>query len=77
MGIWHGGNQPYDQLDEYIQNALDAIEYANGDATTFWGRKRIENGHKKPFNLRLIEVGNENYQTNPNEQSDHYAERYA
>ncbi len=77
VGIWHGGNQPYNQLDEYIQNALDAIEYANGDATTPWGRKRIENGHKKPFNLRLIEVGNENYQANPNEQSDHYAERYA
>ena len=77
VGIWHGGFQPYDQLDEYIQNALDAIEYANGDASTEWGRKRIENGHKKPFNLRLIEVGNENYQVNPGEQSDHYAERYA
>lgn len=77
VGIWHGGYQPYDQIDEYIQNALDAIEYANGDASTVWGRKRIENGHKEPFNLRLIEVGNENYQRNPNEQSDHYAERYA
>ena len=77
VGIWHGGFQPYDQIDEYIQNALDAIEYANGDASTEWGRKRIENGHKKPFNLRLIEVGNENYQVNPGEQSDHYAERYA
>ena len=77
VGIWHGGYQPYDQIDEYIQNALDAIEYANGDASTVWGRKRIENGHKEPFNLRLIEVGNENYQVNPGEQSDHYAERYA
>lgn len=77
VGIWHGGVQPYDQLDEYVQNALDAIEYANGDASTVWGAKRVANGHPKPFGLRLIEVGNENYQADPNAQSDHYAERYA
>ena len=77
VGIWHGGMQPYDQIDKYIQDALDAIEYANGDATTEWGARRIANGHRKPFGLRLIEVGNENYQRNPGEQSDHYAERYA
>ena len=77
VGIWHGGYQPYDQIDEYIQNALDAIEYANGDASTEWGAKRIANGHKKPFGLRLIEIGNENYQADPRSQSDHYAERYA
>ena len=34
VGIWHGGFEPYDQIDEYIQNALDAIEYANGDKST-------------------------------------------
>lgn len=77
VGIWHGGFQPYDKIDEYIQNALDAIEYANGDASTEWGAKRIANGHKEPFGLRLIEIGNENYQDDPNAQSDHYAERYA
>lgn len=77
VGIWHGGFHPYDQIEEYIQNALDAIEYANGNASTEWGAKRIANGHRKPFGLRLIEIGNENYQVNPNEQSDHYAERYA
>lgn len=77
VGIWHGGFQPYDQIDEYIQNALDAIEYANGDADTEWGAKRIANGHKKPFGLRLIEVGNENYQAGNDATSDHYAERYA
>lgn len=77
VGIWHGGFQPYDQIDEYIQNALDAIEYANGDASTEWGAKRIAAGHRKPFGLRLIEVGNENYQAGRDATSDHYAERYA
>ncbi len=76
VGIWHGGFEPYDQIDEYIQNALDAIEYANGDKSTKYGRMRIANGHPEPFNMKYIEIGNENYQPNPREQSDHYAERY-
>lgn len=76
VGIWHGGFEPYDQIDEYIQNALDAIEYANGDKSTKYGRMRIANGHPEPFNMKYIEIGNENYQVNPREQSDHYAERY-
>ncbi|MBR4433807.1 MAG: hypothetical protein IKS80_04790, partial [Bacteroidaceae bacterium] len=77
VGIWHGGFQPFDDIGAYIQDALDALEYANGDASTSWGKERIRNGHPKPFGLRLIEIGNENYQANPSEQSDHYAERYA
>ncbi|MBO4589780.1 MAG: carbohydrate binding domain-containing protein [Bacteroidaceae bacterium] len=77
VGIWHGGFQPFDDIGTYIQDALDALEYANGDASTRWGKERIRNGHAKPFGLHLIEVGNENYQANPSEQSDHYAERYA
>ena len=76
VGIWHGGFVHHDSIDEYIQNALDAIEYANGDKNTKYGRMRIENGHPEPFNMKYIEIGNENYQPNPHEQSDHYAERY-
>lgn len=76
VGIWHGGFEPYDKIDEYIQNALDAIEYANGDKNTKYGRMRMENGHPESFNMKYIEIGNENYQVNPREQSDHYAERY-
>ena len=80
VGLGHGWLQPYDQLDEYIQEALDAIEYANGDAkTTKWGAERAKNGHPEPFNLRLLEVGNENanfhFDTN-RDQSEHYFERY-
>lgn len=48
------------QMDELIQEALDAIEYAIGDVATIYGKKRAENGHPKPFPLKYIEVGNEN-----------------
>ena len=80
VGLGHGWLQPYDQLEEYIQEALDAIEYANGDAkTTKWGALRAKNGHPEPFGLRLLEVGNENanfYFDSNRDQSDHYFERY-
>lgn len=77
IGIWHGGYQPYDSIDEYVQSALDAIEYANGGVNTQYGALRAENGHPAPFNLQYLEVGNENYQPDAASQSDHYAERYA
>lgn len=79
MGMGHGWVVDYNDIDEYIQEALDAIEYCNGDVTTTWGAKRAENGHPAPFNLRLLEIGNENYNftsTSNSDQSDHYAERY-
>lgn len=50
-----------DQLDPYIQDCLDLIEFANGDTTTTWGKKRAEMGHPAPFNLKLIGVGNEQW----------------
>lgn len=52
---------PMDRLDPFIQDILDLIEFANGDATTTWGRKRIEFGHPGPFNLEYIGVGNEQW----------------
>lgn len=52
---------PADQLDPYIQDALDLIEFANGDLNTTWGRKRAELGHPAPFNLTMLGVGNENW----------------
>ncbi len=79
IGLGHRWYQPLTDLDEYIQEALDAMEYANGDATTKYGAMRIANGHEAPFNLRLIEIGNENYNfysDNNNDQSLEYAERY-
>ncbi len=52
---------PMDQLDPYIQDCLDLIEFANGDTTTTWGKKRAEMGHAAPFNLKFIGVGNEQW----------------
>ncbi|HIZ92258.1 MAG TPA: carbohydrate binding domain-containing protein [Candidatus Bacteroides merdavium] len=54
------GGIPMDEMPAYIQDVLDLIEYANGDARkTEWGRKRAEAGHPKPFNLKYIGIGNE------------------
>jgi alpha-N-arabinofuranosidase len=52
---------PLDQLDPYIQDAIDLIEFANGDVSTPWGKRRAEMGHPKPFNLKFMGVGNENW----------------
>lgn len=48
-------------LDGYIQDALDLIEFANGDVNTTWGKVRAEMGHPKPFNLKFIGIGNEQW----------------
>lgn len=48
-------------LDSYIQDALDLIEFANGDVNTTWGKVRAEMGHPKPFNLKFIGIGNEQW----------------
>ncbi len=52
---------PIDQLDPYVQDALDLIEFANGDANTTWGKVRAAMGHPAPFNLKMMGVGNENW----------------
>jgi alpha-N-arabinofuranosidase len=50
-----------DQLDPYIQDALDLIEFANGDTTTVWGKRRADMGHPAPFHLKMMGIGNENW----------------
>ena len=55
-------NVPMSELQPYIQDCLDLIEFANGDTTTTWGRKRAEMGHPEPFNLKYIAVGNEQWE---------------
>lgn len=52
---------PLDQLDPYLQDALDLIEFANGDVNTKWGKLRTDLGHPAPFNLKMIGVGNEQW----------------
>ncbi|MDR2840510.1 MAG: carbohydrate binding domain-containing protein [Paludibacter sp.] len=48
-------------LEPYIQDALDLIEFANGDESTTWGKLRAEMGHPAAFNLKFLAVGNEQW----------------
>jgi alpha-N-arabinofuranosidase len=58
-----------DQLNEYIQDALDLIDFANGPTTSPWGKLRAQMGHPAPFHLEMIGVGNEQW-------GPRYLERY-
>ena len=52
---------PLDELDPYVRDAMDLIEFANGDANTEWGKMRASMGHPAPFNLKMMGIGNENW----------------
>ena len=59
-GMSHKETVPMEKMDEYVQDALDAIDYANGPVTGKWGALRAKAGHPKPFGLKYMEIGNEN-----------------
>ena len=52
---------PVDELQPFIQDALDLIEFANGPVTSTWGKVRADMGHPAPFNLKFIGIGNEQW----------------
>ena len=52
---------PVDSLDEYIQDAIDLVEFANGPVDSKWGGLRAEMGHPEPFGLKYIAIGNEQW----------------
>ena len=52
---------PLNELDPYVQDALDLIEFANGPASSGWGKVRAEMGHPEPFHLKMIGIGNEQW----------------
>ncbi len=58
-----------EELHEYIQDALDLIEFANGAPTTPWGKLRAQMGHPEPFRMEMLGVGNEQW-------GPRYIERY-
>ena len=76
VGLWHGGKTPVDSLQPWIDETLNALEYANGDVTTKYGALRAKNGHPAPYNIEYLEIGNENNQPDPVLQSDRYYERF-
>ena len=76
VGLWHGGMTPLDSIQPWIDECLNALEYANGPVTSKYGAMRAKNGHPAPFNIEYLEIGNENNQPDPRQQSDHYYDRY-
>lgn len=60
---------PVDELEPYIQDMLDLIEFANGPTSSKWGKVRAEMGHPEPFNMKYLGVGNEQW-------GPQYIERY-
>ena len=74
----HPGNPlfticPLDKMQPIIDDILDLIEYCTGSAATTWGAKRTANGHPERYNLKYIEIGNENGYQTPKEYSPRYA----
>ena len=61
---------PANEIDPYIQDALDLIEFANGTTSTKWGKLRAQMGHPAPFNLKMLGIGNEQW-------GPQYIERYS
>lgn len=61
------------ELEPYVQDALDEIEYVTGDTSTRWGAERAKDGHPVPFPLHFMEIGNEEY----HDESGTYDARFA
>ena len=56
----NGHSVPMKDMGAFVQDALDAIEYANGPTNSFWGSRRTRAGHPAAFGLKYMEIGNEN-----------------
>ncbi len=56
-----GELSPLDEMESYVQDALDLVEFANGDTTTQWGGLRARMGHPEPFGLKYLGIGNEQW----------------
>jgi len=69
-GVAMKDHVPMEKMDEFVQEALDCIEYANGPVTSKWGALRAAAGHPEPFNLEYLQLGNEE------NSGKVYAERY-
>ncbi len=60
------------EFSEYLNDALDLIEFANGAPDTKWGGLRSDMGHPEPFDLRMLAIGNEQWQTETNQWFERY-----
>ena len=64
---------PLNKMQLIISDILDLLEYCNGSTSTTWGAKRSANGHSEPYNLKYIEIGNENGWETAREYSSRYS----
>jgi len=67
---------PGADLEPYVQDALDEIEYVTGDASTKWGAERVKDGHPAPFALNYVEIGNEDQFDRSKSYDGRYAQFY-
>ncbi|HLI58857.1 MAG TPA: LamG-like jellyroll fold domain-containing protein [Solirubrobacteraceae bacterium] len=66
LAVWAGYTLdgtvvPQDQLAPYVKSAVDELQYANGPTTSYWGHQRALDGHPAPFNVQMVEIGNEDF----------------
>ncbi len=67
---------PGPDLEPYVKDALDEIEYVAGDASTVWGARRAKDGHPAPFPLQYVEIGNEDWFDRSGSYNDRFAQIY-
>jgi alpha-N-arabinofuranosidase len=67
---------PGPDLDPYIQDALEEVEYVTGSVETKWGAQRAKDGHPKPFKLTYVEIGNEDWFDKSNSYDGRFAQYY-
>ena len=67
---------PGPDLEPYVQDALDELEYVTGDASTKWGAERAKDGHPAPFALKYVEIGNEDEFDRSKSYDGRYAQFY-
>jgi alpha-N-arabinofuranosidase len=67
---------PGPDLEPYVQDALEEIEYVTGGTNTKWGAERAKDGHPTPFALTYVEIGNEDWFDRSNSYGGRYAQFY-
>jgi alpha-L-arabinofuranosidase len=72
----HTHIDPGPALEPYVQDALDEIEYVTGDSLTKWGAERAKDGHRAPFKLTYVEIGNEDWFDNSGSYDARFAQFY-
>jgi alpha-N-arabinofuranosidase len=72
----HTHIDPGPDLQPYVQDALDEIEYVTGDTSTKWGAQRAKDGHRAPFKLTCVESGNEDWFDNSGSYDGRFAQFY-